>query len=97
MTPIVLGVPSQFFIAIASLGVMIFYSLQLTIAFLMAFLLIAAVNLLFLPTLQQKTRAQIVLGAILILDESTAALDPIIEAEVLDNIIPQKIPNHNYN
>jgi len=62
VTQIVLGVPSQFFIAIASLFVMLFYSWQLTLASLLAFLLVAAVNLLFLPALQQKTRAQIVLG-----------------------------------
>lgn len=62
VTQIVLGVPSQFFIAIASLFVMLFYSWQLTIASLMAFLLVAAVNVLFLPALQQKTRAQIILG-----------------------------------
>lgn len=62
VTQIVLGLPSQFFIAIASLFVMLFYSWQLTLASLMAFLVVAAVNVLFLPALQQKTRAQIVLG-----------------------------------
>jgi len=62
VTQIVLGLPSQFFIAIASLFVMLFYSWQLTLASLLAFLLVAAVNLLFLPALQQKPRAQIVLG-----------------------------------
>ena len=59
---IVLGLPSQFLIAIASLCVMLFYSWQLTLASAIAFLLVAAVNLLFLPALQQKTRTQIVLG-----------------------------------
>jgi ABC-type bacteriocin/lantibiotic exporter with double-glycine peptidase domain len=59
---IVLGLPSQFFIAIISLGLMLFYSWQLTIASILVFILITAVNLLFLPALRQKTRSLIVEG-----------------------------------
>lgn len=62
VTQVVLDLPSQFFIALVSLGVMVFYSWQLTIAAFVSFLLLVGVNLLFLPALQHKTRAQIVLG-----------------------------------
>ncbi|MFN6565300.1 MAG: peptidase domain-containing ABC transporter [Nostoc sp. ChiSLP01] len=59
---IVLGLPSQFFIALVSLGFMLFYSWGLTLASLIAFILVTGVNLLFLPALRQKTRQAIVLG-----------------------------------
>ncbi|WP_295622083.1 peptidase domain-containing ABC transporter [Chamaesiphon sp. GL140_3_metabinner_50] len=59
---IVLGLPSQFFIAIVSLGLMILYSWQLTIASVAVFILVTLVNLLFLPALRQKTRRLIVEG-----------------------------------
>ena len=59
---IVLGLPSQFFIALASLGFMLFYSWRLTLASFGAFVIVMVVNLLFLPSLRQKTRNQIVLG-----------------------------------
>ncbi|MFK0730861.1 MAG: peptidase domain-containing ABC transporter [Gloeotrichia echinulata GP01] len=59
---IILGLPSQFFIALVSLGFMLFYSYQLTIASLVAFVIVTLVNLIFLPALRQKTRASIVLG-----------------------------------
>ncbi len=62
VSEIVLGLPSQFFIAVVSLGLMLFYSWQLTLASLAAFVLTALVNLLFLPALRQKTRNLIVLG-----------------------------------
>jgi ABC-type bacteriocin/lantibiotic exporter with double-glycine peptidase domain len=62
VTQIVLGLPSQFFIAIISLGLMLVYSWQLTVASIGAFIVITLVNLLFLPALRQKTRQQIVLG-----------------------------------
>ncbi|MEM7796991.1 MAG: peptidase domain-containing ABC transporter [Cyanobacteria bacterium P01_C01_bin.118] len=60
VSQVVLGVPSQFFIAIMSLGLMLFYSWQLTLAALLAFLLVVGVNLLFLPAIRQKTRRQII-------------------------------------
>jgi ABC-type bacteriocin/lantibiotic exporter with double-glycine peptidase domain len=59
---IVLGLPSQFFIAVVSLGMMLFYSWQLSIASIVAFVIVTLVNLLFLPALRQKTRNSIVLG-----------------------------------
>lgn len=62
ISQIVLGLPSQFFIALISLGLMLFYSWQLTIASILVFIIITIVNLLFLPALRQKTRNLIVQG-----------------------------------
>jgi ABC-type bacteriocin/lantibiotic exporter with double-glycine peptidase domain len=59
---IVLGLPSQFFIALVSLGFMLFYSWGLTLASVAAFIIVTLINLLFLPALRQKTRNAIVLG-----------------------------------
>jgi ABC-type bacteriocin/lantibiotic exporter with double-glycine peptidase domain len=59
---VVLGLPSQFFIALVSLGLMLLYSWQLTIASLLAFVIVTLINLLFLPALRQKTRRLIVEG-----------------------------------
>ncbi|WP_341531854.1 peptidase domain-containing ABC transporter (plasmid) [Nostoc sp. UHCC 0302] len=59
---IVLGLPSQFFIALVSLGFMLFYSWGLTLASVTAFMIVTLINLLFLPALRQKTRNAIVLG-----------------------------------
>ncbi|OUL21090.1 ABC transporter ATP-binding protein [Nostoc sp. RF31YmG] len=62
VSQIVLGLPSQLFIALASLSFMLFYSVQLTIASIVAFVIVTAVSLLFLPAMRQKTRNSIVLG-----------------------------------
>jgi len=62
VSQIVLGLPSQFFIAMISLCLMLIYSWQLTIASVSAFVIMTVVSLLFLPALRQKTRQQIVLG-----------------------------------
>ncbi len=62
VSQIVLGLPSQFFIALVSLGFMLFYSWGLTLASFAAFVIVTFVNLLFLPALRQKTRSQIVQG-----------------------------------
>jgi ABC-type bacteriocin/lantibiotic exporter with double-glycine peptidase domain len=62
VSQIILGLPSQFFIAVVSLCVMLIYSWQLTIASIAAFIIITLVNLLFLPALRQKTRNMVVLG-----------------------------------
>lgn len=59
---VVLGLPSEFFIALVSLGFMLFYSWQLSLASILAFALVTVVNLLFFPALRQKTRKHIVLG-----------------------------------
>jgi ABC-type bacteriocin/lantibiotic exporter with double-glycine peptidase domain len=63
ISQLVLGLPSQFFIALISLGLMLFYSVQLTIAAVCAFAVIIGINLLFIPALQNKTRNLIVEGA----------------------------------
>lgn len=57
---IVLGLPSQFFIAIMALGLMLFYSWVLTLASMAAFILVIGVNICFLPAIRQKTRQLIV-------------------------------------
>jgi ABC-type bacteriocin/lantibiotic exporter with double-glycine peptidase domain len=62
VSQIVLGLPSQFFIAIVSLCFMLFYSWELTLASIIAFIIVTAVNLLFLPAIRQKTRNIIVSG-----------------------------------
>jgi ABC-type bacteriocin/lantibiotic exporter with double-glycine peptidase domain len=59
---IVLGLPSEFCIAIVSLALMLLYSWQLTIASTAAFVVVTLVNLAFLPALRQKTRRLIVEG-----------------------------------
>ncbi len=63
VSQLVLGLPSQFFIALVSLGLMLFYSIQLTLAALAAFVVIIGINLLFFPSLQQKSRRLIVESA----------------------------------
>ncbi|MCG8366862.1 MAG: peptidase domain-containing ABC transporter [Pseudanabaenales cyanobacterium] len=60
VSQVVLGLPSQFFIAIISLIVMVIYSWQLTLASVLAFALVTGVNLLFLPTLRRKTQRMII-------------------------------------
>ena len=62
VSEIVLGLPSQFFIALISLGLMIVYSWELTLASIGAFVVVTLINLLFLPALRRKTRNMIVLG-----------------------------------
>ncbi|MBN4006227.1 peptidase domain-containing ABC transporter [Nostoc sp. LPT] len=62
VSQIVLGLPSQFFVALVSLGFMLFYSWELTLASVAAFIIVTGVNLLFLPALRQKTRSLIVKG-----------------------------------
>ncbi|MHC5829401.1 MAG: ABC transporter transmembrane domain-containing protein, partial [Nostoc sp.] len=62
VSQIVLGLPSQFFVALVSLGFMLFYSWELTLASLAAFVIVTGVNLLFLPALRRKTRSLIVKG-----------------------------------
>ena len=62
VSQIVLGLPSQFFIAVVSLAMMLFYSWQLSVGSIVAFIIVTLVNLVFLPALRQKTRNQIILG-----------------------------------
>ncbi len=63
ISQIVLGLPSQFFTTLVSVGLMLFYSYQLTLAALAAFVVIIGINIIFIPTLQQKTRRLITEGA----------------------------------
>lgn len=60
---IVLGLPSQLFIAVISLVVMLSYSLPLTAASLLAFLIVIGAGLLFIPAIRRKTRKLIVESA----------------------------------
>jgi ABC-type bacteriocin/lantibiotic exporter with double-glycine peptidase domain len=60
VSQIVLGLPSQFFIAVISLIVMVTYSWQLTIASVLSFVVATGINMLFWPTLRQKTRKMII-------------------------------------
>jgi ATP-binding cassette, subfamily C, bacterial len=63
VSQLVILLPSQFFVAIISLGLMVFYSWQLTIAVIIFAAVMTLVALPFLPILQQKTRSLLVLGA----------------------------------
>lgn len=60
---IVVMLPSQFFIAVISFGLMLFYSWQLAIAVILIGGLMSLSSLPLLPVLQQKTRNLLVLGA----------------------------------
>jgi ATP-binding cassette subfamily C protein len=63
VSQVVIGLPSQVFIAIVSFGFMVFYSWSLTIASIVIAVLISLSVLPFLPTLQQQTRRLLVLAA----------------------------------
>lgn len=63
VSQIVILLPSQFFIAIISFCLMLFYSWQLTLAVIFVAALMTLSTLPFLPILQQKTRQLLVLGA----------------------------------
>ncbi|KOP23935.1 ABC transporter ATP-binding protein [Hapalosiphon sp. MRB220] len=59
----VVSLPSQFFIALASVGFMLFYSLKLTAVAMLIAVFMTFSTLIFLPTLQQKIRNVLVLSA----------------------------------
>ncbi len=59
----VVSLPSQFFIASISIGVMLFYSVQLTLVAMAIALVMSLSTVVFLPTLQQKIRNVIVLSS----------------------------------
>lgn len=59
----VIGLPSQFFIALVSLGVMLFYSFKLAIVAAAIGVLMTLSTVIFLPALQQKIRHFVVLSA----------------------------------
>lgn len=60
ITDLVLGLPSQMFVATVSLIVMVMYNAQLTLVALLAFVAVMVVNLLFVPAIQRKTQSLIV-------------------------------------
>lgn len=59
----VVSLPSQLFIALVSLGFMLFYSIKLTVLAGAIALLMTLSTIAFLPTLQQKIRSVLVLSA----------------------------------
>lgn len=59
----VVSLPSQFFIALVSLGFMLFYSGKLTLVAVFIAALMTLSTVAFLPTLQQKVRSMLVLDA----------------------------------
>ncbi|PZV06992.1 MAG: ABC transporter ATP-binding protein [Leptolyngbya sp.] len=60
---VVIGLPSQVFIALVSLSFMTLLSIKLTISAVLVAFLMTLSTILFLPTLQQKTRNLLILDA----------------------------------
>jgi ATP-binding cassette, subfamily C, bacterial len=60
---VVISLPSQLFIAIISLGFMLFYSLSLTLVAIAVAVCMTISTVIFLPTLQQKVRRVMVLDS----------------------------------
>ncbi len=63
VSQVVVSLPSQLFISVVSFGFMLFYSWKLTIAAVGIAILMTISTVIFLPTLQQKTRTLLVLEA----------------------------------
>jgi ATP-binding cassette subfamily C protein len=63
VSQLVVGLPSQFFIAIVSFGFMLFYSWKLSLAAVFIAILMTLSTVALLPVLQQKTRSVLVLAA----------------------------------
>ncbi|MDJ0593462.1 MAG: peptidase domain-containing ABC transporter [Pleurocapsa sp. MO_226.B13] len=63
VSQIVIGLPSQIFIGIVSLAFMLVYSWKLTVAAILVAASMTISTVIFLPTLQQKTRAVLVTAA----------------------------------
>ena len=63
VSQVVIGFPSRFFIAVVSFGLMLFYSWKLTIVAILVAGIMSLSPLIFLSTLQQKTRAVLVTAA----------------------------------
>ncbi|MBD2338708.1 peptidase domain-containing ABC transporter [Calothrix sp. FACHB-156] len=63
VSQVVVGLPSKFFIAIISLGLMIFYSWKLTAVAVFISIFMTLSTIVFQPTLQQKTRELLVTEA----------------------------------
>ncbi len=58
---VILGLPSQFFVALVSLGFMLYYSGLLTAISFLGFVLITGVNLLFMPATRRQTQESVIL------------------------------------
>lgn len=56
----VITLPREFFVALISLGLMAFYSWQLTVIALLITLMMTLSTILFLPTLQRKTKSVLI-------------------------------------
>lgn len=63
VSQVVVELPSQLFVALISLCFMLFYSWQLTLSAIIVAILMSISTIILLPTLQQKTRSVLVLGA----------------------------------
>ncbi len=63
VSQVVISLPSEFFIALVSLGLMLVYSWELTLAAIAVAVLMTVPSLLFFPTLQRKTRDVLVTEA----------------------------------
>ncbi|NEP33406.1 MULTISPECIES: peptidase domain-containing ABC transporter [unclassified Moorena] len=63
VSQVVIGFPSRFFIAVVSFGLMVYYSGKLTIVAILVAVMMSVSPLLFLSTLQQKSRALLVTAA----------------------------------
>ena len=63
ISQIVISLPSQLFIGLISLGLMLFYSRKLTAVAILVTLLMILPTLILFPTLQQKTRSSLVTEA----------------------------------
>lgn len=63
VSQVVIGLPTQCFVALISLGFMLFYSWKLTLAALVFAVVMTISTVMFLPALQQKTRKLLVTEA----------------------------------
>jgi ATP-binding cassette subfamily C protein len=63
VSQVVVSLPSQLFIAIVSFSLMLFYSIKLTSVAVCIAVMMTISTIIFLPTLQQKTRSLLVLEA----------------------------------
>ncbi len=63
VSQVIISLPSQLFVALVSLGFMLFYSWKLTIVAIIISIFMSISTVIFLPTLQQKTRRLLVTSA----------------------------------
>lgn len=63
VSQVVVSLPSQLFVAVVSLSLMLVYSFKLTLVAVIIAVIMTLSTVIFLPTLQQKTRSLLVLDA----------------------------------